>query len=208
MKMLLLLALLPTALISQQPGRPATRSARQSSAKSLPAKPTSRSPAYGAKADSLRGIAGHVFGEPRSNFPELQVKGYPDIEGYTYYQPKQGQAQGWFGKNADYVTTTYRFYQDKFAAFTALASGPNRQLLADETDYLFGKGQSKGVVFGELTVQWEGTQVRVSYTDGHNDARLNVISKPVLAQMAADKLARQQAEAAARAAKLKADNAP
>lgn len=208
MKMLLLLALLPAAFVVQQPGRPVARSPRQLSAKPVPAKAKSRLPASGAKADSLLGIAGHVFGEPRSNFPELQAKGLTDLEGYTYYEAKPGQARGWFGKNSDHAFTTYRFYQDKFAAFTAFASGTDRQLLADETDYLFGKGQSKGVAFGELTVQWEGTQVRVIYTDGHNDARLNVLSKPVLAQMAADKLAKQQAEAAARAAKLKADNAP
>lgn len=208
MKMLLLLALLPAAFLCQQPGRPVGRSPRQPSAKPLAAKPKSRPPTYGAKADSLRGIAGHVFGEPRSNFPELQAKGLPDLEGYLYYEAKPGLARGWFGKNADHVVTSYRFYQDKFAAFTAFASGPDRQLLAEEADYLFGKGQSKGVAFGELTVQWEGTQVRTIYTDGHNDARLNVISKPVLAQMAADKLAKQRAEAAVRAAKLKADNAP
>lgn len=57
-------------------------------------------------------------------------------------------------------------------------------------------------------MQWEGAQVRVIYATGHNDARLNVISKPVLVQMAADKLAKQRMEAATRATKCKADNAP
>ena len=175
------------------------------------ARPRPKTLAYGAKADSLDGIPGHHFGEPRRSFPELVTRGYRDPEGYVSYALRPDQeATGWFGKNTEQVQSTYWFYQDKFAAFTAFTGGPvsQRQVLADEAVYLFGKGQFKGAAFGEATTQWEGKKVLVVYLDGHNEAQLRVNSQVSLAQLAADKLARQQAEAAARAAKFKADNAP
>jgi hypothetical protein len=166
---------------------------------------------YGAKADSLNGISGHHFGEPRSNFPELATRGFPGLDGYVSYSLRPGQeATGWFGKNAEQVEPSYWFYQDQFAGFAAVMLGPDsqRQLLADEAVYLFGPGQRMGVAFGQATTRWDGKKVLVEYVDGHNEGRLVLNSKLVLAQVAAAKLARQRAEAAARAAKFKADNAP
>ena len=48
----------------------------------------------------------------------------------------------------------------------------------------------------------------VELTDGHNEATLSISSKLIQAQQVANKLAKQKAEAAARAAKFKADNTP
>lgn len=62
---------------------------------------------YGTRADSLNGIAGHTFGEPRSQFAELVTKGYQDADGYIYYSAKEGQELGWFGKNAGHVRSVY-----------------------------------------------------------------------------------------------------
>jgi hypothetical protein len=167
--------------------------------------------AYGARADSLNGIPGHAFGEPRSNFSELETKGYQDLDGYTYYDAKPGQELGWFGKNAEHVHTTYRFYQDKFASFDAWARGTDRVLLAEEAVYLFGKGQPqspKSLAYGEAALNWDGKRVRVTLFDGHNECRLIVSSKLAEAQKAAAEAAQKRVEAAARAAKLRADNAP
>ncbi|MGI4742715.1 MAG: hypothetical protein ACRYG7_46755 [Janthinobacterium lividum] len=166
---------------------------------------------YGAKADSLDGIPGHHFGEPRSNFPELETRGFHNLDGYMSYSPRADQpAPGWFGKHADQLSCTYWFRNDQFAGFTASQHGPDgqRQLLAEEAFYLFGPGKRKSAAFGQTTTQWDGRKVLVEYVDGHNEAILALNSKPVLAQVAADKLAKQQAAAAARAASLKADNAP
>jgi hypothetical protein len=202
----LLLATCAVSLLFPPSPRPLT-SATQTHPK---LKATTRVVAYGVKADSLDGIPGHHFGEPRSSFPELAQRGFADPEGYVSYSPLSGKEGGWFGKNSEQVLTTYWFYQDKFAALTALTSGTvsQRQLLADESVYLFGKGLFKGVAFGEATTRWEGKKALVVYLDGHNEARLSITSKVILTQMAADKLAKQKAETAARAAKFRADNAP
>ena len=166
--------------------------------------------AYGDKADSLDGIPGHRFGESRSNFPELEARGYPDpLTGLVSYSLREGQpAPGWFAKNAGYVSPTYWFYHDQFAALTAHARNEGRRLLADETTYLFGPGQLQGTAFGQTTHQWRGQRVLVEITNTLNETALSISSRPLQAQQAADQRARQQAEAAARAAKLKADNAP
>lgn len=166
---------------------------------------------YGAKADSLDGIPGHHFGEPRSNFPELEARGFHNLDGYMSYSPRADQpAPGWFGKHADQLSCTYWFRNDQFAGFTASQHGPDgqRQLLAEEALYLFGPGKRQREAFGQATTQWDGKKVLVEYVDGHNQAVLALNSKPVLAQIAADKLAKQKAAAAARAASLQADNAP
>ena len=167
---------------------------------------------YGARADSLNGISGHVFGESRSNFPELEEKGSMDMGGYMYYNVKPGQGTGWFAKNAENVSTIYRFYKDQFASFDASAYGASRTLLAEEAVYLFGKGQPPApgsLSFGLGGLYWEGKRVQVKLEDvGQNERRLVIISKRVVAQKAADEAAQKKSEAAARAAKLKADNAP
>lgn len=176
-----------------------------------PAQPRPQPRNYGARADSLDGIAGHHFGEPLSNFPELEAQGYRDLDGYMYYEARPGQQTGWFGKNSEHVRMNYRFYQDKFASFDASAYGVDRRLLAEQTFYLFGKGQpqsAKDLASGEAAMNWEGQRVRVRLSDGHNATSLFVLSKAAAAQKAADNVAAQKREAAARAAKLRADNAP
>jgi hypothetical protein len=200
----LLFALLPAALAPV----PRPRAAESAPVQTRP-RPRPRN--YGARADSLNGIPGHAFGEPRSSFPELAAKGYQDLEGYTYYEAKEGQEPGWFGKNAGHVRTIYRFYQDKFAAFDASAQGTDRPLLAEEAVYLLGKGlpePPKNLAYGEAAVNWEGQRVRATLSDGHNECRLVIRSKLAAAQKAAAEAAQKKAEAAARAAKLRMDNAP
>jgi hypothetical protein len=209
LKTTLLLALLPATLAPYLDTAavdlfPREQSPTQTRPRSLPH-------SYGARADSLNGIAGHTFGEPRSQFPELMTKGYQDSDGYTYYSAKEGQELGWFGKNAGHVRSVYRFYQDKFASFDATAQGTDQPLLAEKTLYLFGKGQPespKNLAYGEAATNWEGQRVRVKFVAGHNECRLIVISKLAIAQKAAVEAAQKKAEAAARAAKLRADNAP
>lgn len=168
-------------------------------------------PTTGVKSDSLDGIPGHRFGEPRGNFPELEPRGFHGLDGYLSYSLRENQpdAPGWFGKHADQVHCTYWFRNDQFAGFSAVQSGPDgqRQLLAEEVAYLFGRGRLMSTDFGQATTRWEGRKVVVEYTDGHGEARLAVNSQAVLAQVVAEKKAKQQADAAARAASLKADNA-
>lgn len=167
--------------------------------------------AYGAKADSLDGIPGHRLGESRSNFPELEARGFPNLDGYVSYAPREDQpAPGWFGKHTDQVQATYWFRNDQFVGFSARLHGPDgqRQLLAEEAQYLFGPGKRTDASFGQVTTQWAGRQVLVEFVDGHNESVLTLNSQPVLAQVAAAKLAKSKADAAARAASLKADNAP
>jgi hypothetical protein len=167
---------------------------------------------YGARADSLNGIAGHHFGDPLSSFPELMAKGSRDLEGYDYYTVRPGQERGWFGKNAEHVQTVYRFYQDKFASFDATAYGDDRLLLTEQARYLFGTGQPqspKDLAYGQAAMHWEGKQVRVRLVnDGQNSTMLVVLSKVAAAQKAADALAQQKQAAAAQAAKMRANNAP
>lgn len=170
-----------------------------------------KTPSYGAKADSLNGIPGHHFGEPRSNFPELETRGYPNLDGYVSYSLRENQpdAPGWFGKHADQVRSIYYFRNDQFAGFSAFQSGPDgqRQLLNEEVAYLFGRGRLVSTSFGQAVTRWEGRKVRAEFTDGHGEAGVALNSQAVLAQVAAEKLAKAKAAAAARAASLKADNA-
>ena len=211
MKTLLLLALAglagpPVPFLPHQ-GRPQPRARAKT-----PARPAARIkvPATGLKADSLDGFPGHRFGELRSNFPELEARGFADpLTGLVSYSLRDGQqGPGWFAKNADQVSSTYWFYHDQFAALVTHARNQGRTLLADEAVYLFGKGQNQGTAFGQTTYQWRGQRVLVELTDGHNETSLSISSRPIQAQQAADQQAKQKAEAAARAAKFKADNAP
>jgi hypothetical protein len=73
---LLTIGALAAQLTGAALGHPATQG--QPRSKTVPARGkvlTTRKalPAYGAKADSLDGIPGHHFGEPHSNFPELET---------------------------------------------------------------------------------------------------------------------------------------
>ena len=200
-----LAAQLTGAVLAPTQGRPQPRPRTKPAAAHLKA-PV----AYGAKADSLGGIPGHRFGEPRSNFPELETRGFNNLDDYVSYSLRDNQPEGagWFGKHADQVRATYWFRHDQFAGFTATQhSWDNQPLLAGEVLYLFGPGKRMSEAFGQATTRWEGKQVLVEYVSGHNEGTLTISSQPVLAQVAAAKRAQQQAAAAARAASLKADNA-
>lgn len=193
-------------------GKPSVQSRPISSGKakpSAPVRPRTMPRNYGLRADSINGISGHVFGEPRSRFPELETKGFMDLGGYMYYEVKLGAEAGWFGKNSERVRTIYRFYQDKFAAFDAKAYGQDRSLLLEQALYLFGPGQPispKQLAFGEAGLVWEGQKVSVQLSDGHNATGLYILSKVVAAQKAADELAQKKRDTEARAAQQRADN--
>ncbi len=90
-------------------------------------------------------------------------------------------------------TQLYSFLDGKFCAFVALG---DPAVLRPETGYLFGPGQAQG----QYQSFWDGSRARAVYTEKAvgfgREGRLDVLSKPY------------EAELAARArAKLKAENA-
>ena len=217
MKVFLLLALWPVVALTPPARRPAPTGPRVQPhtqphhPHTPPRHPRAPARNYGARADSLNGVPGHAFGDPRSSFPELEAAGFRDLDGYTYYEPRRGDQTGWFGKNAGHVTPVYRFYRDRFAAFDARSRGDDRPLLAAEAAYLFGKGQPPAphsLAYGEAAVHWDGRRVQAQLLDGHNECRLILVSRAAAAQKAADEAAQQKSAAADRAAKMRADNAP
>ena len=74
---------------------------------------------FGGKIDSLNGIAGHVFGEPLSAFPKMQL--LPPAPGeVTRTYTDEGTA-GWFGQHHAQVRTQFYYFLDgKFYRFLAL----------------------------------------------------------------------------------------
>lgn len=159
--------------------------------------PASPSPAFpfGGKIDSLDGIAGHKFGDPLSAFPKLRllpaIPGVPVGPTRTY---TGGETTGWFGKHrAQVPTQLYSFLDGKFCAFVAIG---DPAVLRPEASYLFGPGQAQG----PYQLFWDGSRARAVYAEKAagfgREGRLDVLSKPY------------EAELAARAsAKLKAENA-
>lgn len=150
---------------------------------------------FGVKIDSLGGVAGHKFGEPLSAFPKLRplpaIPGVPVGPTRTY--TSEGTT-GWFGKHrAQVPTQLYSFLDGKFCAFVAIG---DPAVLRPEANYLFGPGQAQG----QAQLFWEGSRARAVYAEKAagfgQEGRLDVLSKPY------------EAELAARAsAKLKAENA-
>jgi hypothetical protein len=150
---------------------------------------------FGSKIDSLAGVAGHKFGEPLSAFPKLRllpaIPGVPVGPTRTYTSE---ETTSWFGKHrAQVPTQLYSFLDGKFCAFVAIGAPA---VLRPEASYLFGPGQAQG----QYQFFWEGSRARAVYAEKAagfgREGRLDVLSKPY------------EAELAARAsAKLKAENA-
>ncbi|MGY3090956.1 hypothetical protein ACVWYF_004020 [Hymenobacter sp. UYAg731] len=150
---------------------------------------------FGGKIDSLDGIAGHAFGEPLSAFPKMRllppIPGVPAGPTVTYTSE---ETTGWFGKHRTQVRTQlYSFLDGKFCAFLAIG---DPAVLRPEATFLFGPGLAQG----KYQLFWEGSRARAVYAEKAEgfgmEGRLDVLSKPY------------EAELAARAsAKLKAENA-
>ncbi|OGX91485.1 hypothetical protein [Hymenobacter coccineus] len=147
------------------------------------------------KVDSLNGIPGHHFGEPLAAFPGLKARGSNALGMKSYYYPsgQSAQGDGWFGKHAQQLTTSYYFIDGKFAYFTTTTYGVNRDLFKKEAEYLFGAGERyrlDGVI-------WQGKQTRAVYTRPFSDhgpsAQLDIVSEPLEAQ--AEKAAATQLKA-------------
>ena len=156
---------------------------------------TSPAPAFpfGGKVDSLHGIAGHAFGEPLSAFPKLRLlpptPGVPVGPTRTY--TSEGTT-GWFGKHRAQVNTQlYTFLDGKFYAFVAIG---DPAVLRPEATYLFGPGQAQGA----YQLFWEGSQARAVYAEKAagfgREGRLDVLSKPMEAALAAKQQAQLKAE--------------
>ena len=147
------------------------------------AAPAATPPAFpfGHRVDSLNGIAGHRFGEPPSAFPRLHLE-LPDLgvplRSYTSEAPT-----GWFGRHRTQVRYQYyTFFYDQFFAFVALG---DPAVLKSEATHLFGPGRAQG----PHQLLWEGSQARAVYSEkavgAGREGRLDVVSKPLEADLAA-----------------------
>ena len=156
------------------------------------AAPAATPPAFpfGHRVDSLNGIAGHRFGEPPSAFPRLHLEppdlGVP-LRSYTSEAPT-----GWFGRHRTQVRYQYyTFFYDQFFAFVALG---DPAVLKSEATHLFGPGRAQGA----HQLLWEGKQVRAVYSEKAvgpgREGRLDVVSKPLEAVLAAKQSVRFKAE--------------
>jgi hypothetical protein len=166
---------------------PATKEA--SAATGTPAAPTPQFP-FGSQVDSLNGIAGHTFGEPLSAFPKMRLM-TPTPGGLTRTYVYEGN-EGWFGKHHQQVHTQfYYFLNGKFCRFMALG---DPAVLRPEATYLFGPGQAEG----KYRLFWEGSQARAAYTEQARgmgmEGQLDVLSKALEAEQAAQVQAKLKAE--------------
>lgn len=182
-----LLALTGGLLASCSSPTPATSEAPATAGTTPP--PAPQFP-FGSQIDSLNGIAGHSFGEPLSAFPQLRL--LPPTAGeLTRTYAYEGKA-GWFGKHQAQVSTQlYYFWNGKFCRFLAVG---NPTVLRPEATYLFGPGQAEG----KYQLFWEGSRARAAYVEQARGfgmiGRLDVLSKPFEAKLAAQAKARLQAE--------------
>jgi hypothetical protein len=99
---------------------------------------------------------------------------------------------GWFGKHrAQVPTQLYYFMNGKFCRFLAVG---NAAALRQEATYLFGPGQPQGA----YRLFWEGRHARAAYVEQARglgmEGRLDVLSKPFEAELAARKQAQLKAE--------------
>ncbi|WP_158010995.1 hypothetical protein, partial [Hymenobacter lapidarius] len=156
------------------------------------AAPAATPPAFpfGHRVDSLNGIAGHRFGEPPSAFPrfhlELPTMDFP-LRSYT-----SGDPTGWFGQHRAQVPDQYyTFFYDQFFAFVAQG---DPAVLKSEATRLFGAGRAQG----PHQLLWEGKQARAVYSEKvvgrGREGRLDVVSKPLEAALAAKQYPGDKAE--------------
>lgn len=149
---------------------------------------------YGAKIDSLNGVAGHTFGQPLSAFPKMEM--FPVNPGVLTrsYQASEQVTTGWFAKHRREVPSQFYYFLDgQFCQFRAVGDAAT---LRAEAEYLFGPGLPQGT-----RLFWEGEQARAAYSEQARgfgrEGILDVLSKPL-----------EAAQAAKARAKLKAENAP
>ncbi|RZJ92977.1 MAG: hypothetical protein EOO60_06580 [Hymenobacter sp.] len=145
----------------------------------------------GTRVDSLNGIPGHRFGEPRSAFPGLiAAPSEPGAMKRYYYLSSQTLGTGWFARHDKDFTINYFFVNDKFATITVTAYGDRRKLLSDEAAYLFGLGDHyklDGVI-------WKGKEAYATYENTFTPqgpaARLEIGSESLAATQKKQEAAR------------------
>ena len=148
---------------------------------------------FGAKVDSLNGIAGHTFGQPVSAFvPMRLMQVSPGEVTRTYADEGSAKATGWFGKHRPQVPTQlYWFLDNKFSQFRAVGDAAT---LRAEAIYLLGPGQAQG----QHQLFWEGSRARAVFSEQTRgfglEGTLDVLSKPLEAEVAAKKQALLEAE--------------
>jgi hypothetical protein len=145
---------------------------------------------FGGKIDSLNGIAGHTFGQALSAFPKMRLM--PPSPGELTRTYVYEGTEGWFGKHHQQVRTQfYYFLNGKFYRFLALG---NPTVLRPEATYLFGPGQAEG----RYRLFWEGSQARAAYSEQASgmgmEGKLDVLSKSLEAERAAQANAQLKAE--------------
>ena len=175
-------ALLP-ALLLLVPGLLLPSCAPPNPTAAAGAAPAATPPAFpfGHRVDSLNGIAGHRFGEPLRAFPRLHLE--PPDTGVPLRSYTSGASTGWFGQHRAQVPDQYyTFFYDQFFAFVALG---DPAVLKSEATHLFGPGRAQG----SHQLLWEGKQVRALYSEKAvgpgREGRLDVVSKPLEAALAA-----------------------
>ena len=148
---------------------------------------------FGAKVDSLNGLAGYTFGQPLSAFPKMELlPSDPGVFTRSYSLPN-GLPSGWFAKH--YAEVPYQYCDFLDGQFYRFRSVGNAATLRAEALYLLGPGQDQG-----MQIFWEGNRARAVYTEKvrgfEREGRLDVLSKPL-----------EAAQTAKDQAKLKAENA-
>lgn len=150
---------------------------------------------FGTKVDSLNGIAGHTFGQPVSAFPKMRLMQTSPGELTRTYDDEGvagAKATGWFGKHRPQVPTQlYWFLDNKFSQFRAVGDAAT---LRAEAIYLLGPGQAQG----QYQLFWEGSRARAVFSEQARgfgrEGTLDVLSKPLEAELAAKKQALLKAE--------------
>lgn len=146
---------------------------------------------FGAKVDSLNGLAGYTFGQPLSAFPSMELlPADPGVFTRTYSLPN-GPASGWFARHHAQVPYQYcDFLDGQFYRFRAVGEPAT---LRAEALYLLGPGLDQG-----LQIFWEGSRARAVYTEQFRgtgrEGRLEVLSKPLEAAQTAKAQAQLKAE--------------
>jgi hypothetical protein len=152
---------------------------------------------FGAKVDSLNGIASHTFGQPVNAFPNMRfMQTSPGQLSRTYSDDGStgAKATGWFGKHRPQVPTQlYWFLDNKFSQFRAVGDAAT---LRAEAIYLLGPGQAQG----PYELFWDGSRARAVFSEKARgfgrEGTLDVLSKPLEAELAAKKQALLKAETA------------
>lgn len=147
------------------------------------------------QVDSLNGIPGHHFGEPVSVFPGLILTKTQQLGTQTYSYPDDKPEAGWFGKHKKDVFSFYIFKDGKFQAFQAVAFGPARAALQEETIFLLGRGKQN-----VTNTSWVGEKARAFYTP-------MVLAKGPAEILEIQSLSLVQAQASEASDRLKRENA-